>query len=393
MVTTLTADRVRSDLEVVSRAGLDLDEFVDEALASLRRAVPFAGACAGTIDPMTLLLTGSRKFGQLAGVDPRDHEFGLQEYGRPEPTSFTELAAAAEPAGAVHESTRGRTSDSPRLTNFISPFYGFGDELRVVLREGGGPRVWGGFALFRAPDDAPFAREEVEFAASVSSTLAAGVRVGLLTRFATATGAAARDDGRDDAHQAPAVLVFDAADRLSFATPGAHDRLAEIDAYERPADHSADIVGSLVAAARRFLRGEVETPPRARVRARDGRWFVLHASPMDAAGGLTGPDTASSPVVVTIEGARPPDIVPLVVAAFGLTPRERDVTALVLQGADTKTIAQTLHLSAYTVQDHLKTIFDKANVRSRRELIARVYVDQYAPRPRAEVRPDGSLVA
>lgn len=41
-------------------------------------------------------------------------------------------------------------------------------------------------------------------------------------------------------------------------------------------------------------------------------------------------------------------------------------------GADTRTLALDLYLSEHTVQDHLKSIFEKTNTRNRRTLLSRI---------------------
>ncbi len=81
-----------------------------------------------------------------------------------------------------------------------------------------------------------------------------------------------------------------------------------------------------------------------------------------------------------LEPARSTELAPLVADAYGLTDRERAVTELVARGHATAEIAARLHLSPYTVQDHLKAIFDKVGVGSRGELVARLFFDHYAPR-------------
>jgi DNA-binding CsgD family transcriptional regulator len=362
------AQRVLRDVEVVARAGLDVDTFMQEALDSVSRAVPHVGACIATVDPSTLLLTGTHKFGDLRGRDERDLEWGLIEYGQVEPTAFTELARREVPAAGVgHESS----TPSPRVVEFMEPYFGYTEELRVVFRDRG--QVWGGAALFRDRDGGRFEDDEVDLMAGLSSLMSVGLRAGLLAQAATAPPPPA---------SGPAVIIVGADDTVQQTSAGAEDRLADLVGRDSMAD-PVSVVASLVGAARRFARGEVDTPPRCRVRSRSGMWLVLHATPLSPRGDRHGD------VVVTIDEARPPEIVPLVVAAFDLTQRERDVTQLVLQGVDTKEIAKTIHVSAYTVQDHLKSVFDKAGVRSRRELIARIYFDQYVPRMGTEVGASG----
>lgn len=71
---------------------------------------------------------------------------------------------------------------------------------------------------------------------------------------------------------------------------------------------------------------------------------------------------------------------PLIADAYELTKRERAVTQLVALGLSTRAIAARLHVSPWTVQDHLKSTFEKVRVHTRGELVACVFFEHHAPR-------------
>jgi DNA-binding NarL/FixJ family response regulator len=58
---------------------------------------------------------------------------------------------------------------------------------------------------------------------------------------------------------------------------------------------------------------------------------------------------------------------------------ECQIATLVATGLSTKALAERLFLSPWTVQDHLTSIFDKTGTRSRRELRAGIFFDEFLP--------------
>jgi DNA-binding CsgD family transcriptional regulator len=60
----------------------------------------------------------------------------------------------------------------------------------------------------------------------------------------------------------------------------------------------------------------------------------------------------------------------MILDAHGVTPAQSRVAALVLQGRSTQQIVNDLAISSNTVQEHLRAVFDKFGVGSRRELVA-----------------------
>ena len=246
--------------------------------------------------------------------------------------------------------TGGRRSGA-RFQDVLGPV-GIGDELRVPLRDRHG--LWGCLDLMRAGDEQPFDERDVELLDAVAPALAA------VARRSTAAGF---DAPASPATPSAGVIVLDDELTMRASTAAAREWIERLAPPGMPHAELAASAPVFNVAARVFAGADEMFPARARVRTVDGAWGVVEAGALDP---------SRRTVAVTIRPATTPEIVDLRLLAYDLTARERELVEILLAGNDTRAIAATLYMSRHTVQDHLKSVFAKTGVRTRRELVARL---------------------
>jgi DNA-binding CsgD family transcriptional regulator len=366
----MTADarqQAAASLRQLARRGHDVPAFWRECNEVLATAVPhYLAPCWFTFDPASLLITS-----HYDPVIPEiSAEFLAHEYRDDDVLKMADVAHSGSGVATIHQATGGDPGRSPGWRAFVQP-YGGDQQVMVALRSKPGD-AWGLLALYREPGQPEFSRDEIGFLAAVAGPLAQGTRRGLLLGEAT----------DPDGPHAPGLIVLDEDWQVQSMTPGAEMLLEELPGGAASAARGA-LPACVLSVAGRALRG-LETPRTtgevavARVRADSGRWMILHGAPLLRDGNRR--------VAVIVERGDPDRLAPLLMAAYELTDREKDVTRLVLRGETTSSIAASLFVSPQTVQQHLKNIFDKTGVRSRRELIGKVFFAHYEPRVRDNER-------
>ncbi len=359
-------ERAAERIAALAGQGLDLPTFWHECSHVLASAVPhYMSPCWFTMDPASLLVTSHFDV-EIPQLPP---EWMAHEYYEDDFNKMADVARSERGLSTLHEATGGDPGRSPGWKLFVEPF-GAEQELLVALRTQAG-EAWGMVGLYREPGRPEFDPDELDLMGELAPYLAAGARRGLLV------GEASEPEGPD----APGLVVMKDDWSVESLTPGVERWLAELPDGDWHA--RGKLPPSVLAVAGRALRtaenpdapGEISL---ARVLSREGRWMVLHGASLVADGARR--------VAVIVEPAHPARVSPLLMAAYGLTEREQDVTRLVLRGDSTAQIAQGLCVSAHTVQQHLKKVFEKTGVRSRRDLVGKVFFAHYEPRVRDNER-------
>jgi DNA-binding CsgD family transcriptional regulator len=236
----------------------------------------------------------------------------------------------------------------------------------AACRDGRG--TWGWIEAYRDRGEAPFSEDDVELLSAAAPGLGSALR-----RRVMAGGA-----DRPPTSRSPGVLILDPALEAVSSTAGARAWLDAMPGAELYAAFGILPAMFYPAAAVALGRGD-----RAGVgtltRTVDGSWMAIEVAPLDG--------RHDGWVAVNLRTATAAETFDLLCRAFALSRREREIVALLVVGLDTKGIERRLFISAYTVQDHLKSIFEKVGVHSRHELLAIVSASGIMP------EADGSMPA
>jgi len=168
------------------------------------------------------------------------------------------------------------------------------------------------------------------------------------------------------------VLAWNAEDQRRIAVTGIHTRIAE-----RLPSVLEETVRVLTAD---WSSDSVNQPGI----SRPVPFLVVRTQPMSGPAGFL--------IGVRIDRFREPNSLTAAAGRFHISPREVQVLALLLDGNHLDQIAEQLHITSSTVQDHIKSMLDKTQSSNRSELIARVLGWESTPRF-ASLSSKGSPIA
>jgi DNA-binding CsgD family transcriptional regulator len=374
-------DRLVNEIDVLAARGLPPGQFFREAAHRLRRVIDADATCWHTLDPETLVMTSDapEELVEEGVFTPQTamaagEAIVASEYLREDVNTFAALASRRAPVGILSDATRGRPERSARYRDVLAPA-GIPFELRAAFVTRG--RCWGAVHIARRDDKRDFTREDASALARVSGAIADGIRTAV--RFDAAR--------RPDDPSAPGLVVLGPANEVELITAPARELLAAL--HNPVATETNDTpplaLLALASHVRSHTPGTNHGADAVAVPSSSG-WITLHASLPEGHG--------EGRVAIVVERSANQLATALRLEAHGVTPREREVAALLAQGLTNPEIAARLVLSPFTVQDHIKSLFEKTGVASRQELVARIFLDDYLPQivQRAPLTSAGGFV-
>jgi len=401
-----TRPRASERIDEICAAPLDATALRRQALDAMRAVIEFDDFAWLLTDPVTTVgvspLAQVPSLTELPQLIKAKYATGLNRW--------TTLLGASPPVGLLHEATSGDLVRS-RVWREVTSRYAVGDVASVVFADRFG--CWGFLDLWRNESRGPFSGADAEFLAQVAPSLTTALRLCQSRAFVRVATPHRQEHG-------PVVLTLDDDLRIHSRTSASKAWLVRL---LPPVPSEEPVPASVYNVAAQLLATDAGVdahPASARVHLADGFWLTVRAARLAAEqqvepasaseraavdrgpdmdlelarpGSLGGAPVDTTPsigvsadvpvpgptLVVTIEETSAAERLELFARTFGLTPREDELLGLLAIGGHTRSIARQMGVSELTVQDHLKSIFDKTDAHDRVSVLSRALGTRRGP--------------
>ncbi|MES9699154.1 LuxR C-terminal-related transcriptional regulator [Bacillus sp. JJ927] len=345
-------EKLKREMKILMNSKSSIRTFRKGFLNLIRKEIKFDAACFTAIDPNTFLSIGAHTDVRVENIHP---QLFLNEFLEDDYNKFEYLAQKNVNVASLSMATNGELMKSSRYRNVLKPA-NFGDELRAVCMSKG--KCFGHVSLFRDNMSSVFHNDDCKYlsiiAPIVGDVLRDSVIKPSLEEKVVGTG----------------IIIFNEEFELLHWNQDGSDWLSNLRMYEQL--NTKEIPRPLRAVcskvkANGYNAEFTSKEERVCIPLAYGHFLIVRASRLESSIGF------HDRYVVLFERARPEEIFPLITEVYSLTTREKQVIRKIFKGMSTKELAEELCISIYTVQDHLKSIFEKVGVRSRNELVWEVF--------------------
>jgi DNA-binding CsgD family transcriptional regulator len=328
----------RRELLTLRNRATSGDEFGAVVSGAVRSLVSFDGWCLLGLDPQN----GLRTF-QFGGPGVGNAELNARnESLMSDVNQYADLARRPLPIGWL-SGEHPKARSSYRMNEILRP-QGVTSELRLVVRDA--DHVWGALALYRDHPRRHFRDAEVKRLATITDGLASAMRAHPVR------------PGPRVEPLASGTALLGPTNQVLSVSPAAQEWLDDLVPGGEDQTWPEDVTRVMFDAANALRKGSSKASTC--VRTVSGRWLSVSAAELAF---------READVAITLAAATSQQILDTRVRHHGLTAREAEVLSHAVGGLANKQIARALGISAWTVNEHMTSVYRKFGVSGREELV------------------------
>ncbi|MBM7585351.1 DNA-binding NarL/FixJ family response regulator [Bacillus pakistanensis] len=341
----------RRKSEQVLRESKNSFRYREHMIKELQQHISFHAYCCTVIDTCTHCSVGAVTEDSLEDIH---HKIMELEYSEPDVNKYEYLVQSGQQIGRLSDTIGQLMSKSVRYEEVLQP-NGFTDEIRAALMFQG--QCYGFLTLFKKETngDPYFQDAELEQVKLLIPLIGEALKA--YHHFIIEERLPVREGEQGiiifDQHLKPISMNDKALKLLSILR--IHEQLSE-----------PYIPKPIQAVYAKLLANKWKAQASLLVPIKETGYIAIRASFMKT-------NEQKQQIAISLNEASSKEMLSFLMTAYHLTAREKEVVFEVIKGIPTKEIAQNLAISNYTVQDHLKVIFQKVNVSNRNELVWKIF--------------------